>query len=197
VRLLIVSEGKHELGGALETIVRRLTGIADPVDVLKISDRVVRVHAGKGPGYFKKAIRCLLYAEEHRYDAMVLLIDQDNQPERRRQLSDAQGDIRHSSLPRAMGVAVVTFDAWMLADERALTVVLSRPVQRQPDPEDIGNPKGACVGLRDQAESDLSLSVLYHGLSQIIDLEVLSNRCPKGFEPFAVRAREMAQQVSA
>lgn len=196
MKVLIVSEGNHELAGALETIVRRVTGITAPIDLLKVSDPAVRVHHGKGPGYFKKAIRCLLYAAERGYDALVLLIDQDDQVDRRRQLSDAQDDLRLGTIPRAMGVAVITFDAWMLADEQALTKVLSRPVQRQPDPERIRDAKSACVALRDEAGSALSLTDRYAELASEIDLNVLESRCPLGFEPFARRAQQMAKQLN-
>jgi hypothetical protein len=196
VKVLIISEGKHELGGALETIVRRLTGITSPIDVIKVSDPALRVHHAKGPGYFKKAIRCLLYASDHGYDALVLLIDQDDQIDRRRQLSDAQEHLQLSTIPRAMGVAVITFDAWMLADERALATVLSHPVQRQPDPERTRDAKGACSALRDEAGSDLSLADLYAALAAVMDLDLLEERCPQGFEPFAHRARRMAGQLA-
>ncbi len=195
MKLLIISEGKHELSGALEIIVRRLTGIADPIDLLKVSDPSLRVHHAKGPGYFKKAVRCLLYADERGYDALVLLIDQDDQPERRRQLSNAQDQLRLSTIPRAMGVAVLTFDAWMLADEQALTTVLACPGQRQPDPERIRDPKGTCIALRDDSGSDLNLADLYTELAKVMDLHLLAGRCPLGFEPFAQRVRRMAEQL--
>lgn len=195
MKLLIISEGKHELSGALETIVRRLTGIVEDVDLLKVSDPALRVHPAKGPGYFKKAVRCLLYASEHGYDALVLLIDQDDQIERRQQLSEAQDHLGLSTIPRAMGVAVLTFDAWMLADEQALSTVLSNPIQRQPDPERTGNAKGNCTALRDASGSGLSLTALYAALAEVINFDVLASRCPVGFEPFAQRARRMAEQL--
>lgn len=195
MKLLVISEGKHELGGALETIVRRLTGVQDPIDQLKVSDPVLRVHHAKGPGYFKKAIRCLLYATEHGYDAVVLVIDQDDQLDRRRQLSDAQNDLRMSLIPRAIGVAVVTFDAWMLADEQALSRVLSRTVKRQPDPESTRDAKGVCSALRNETGADLSLTKMYAALATEVDLSVVEKRCPLGFEPFARRARQMVEQL--
>ncbi|MDQ3440346.1 MAG: hypothetical protein M3478_08365 [Planctomycetota bacterium] len=73
-----------------------------------------------------------------------------------------------TAIPRAMGVAVLTFDAWMLADEQALTMVLSRPIQRQPDPERIGDAKGSCIALRDESGSELGLAELYAELATVI-----------------------------
>jgi hypothetical protein len=195
MKVLLISEGKHELSGALEAVVRRVTGIDCPFDLLDIRDPELKAHHGKGPGYFKKAVRCLLYAAEHGYDAVVLPIDQDDQADRRRQLSDAQDHIQLTSIPRAIGVAVITFDAWMLADEKALSSVLSRPVQRQPDPEKTRDAKTACTALRDDSETDLSLSDFYARVSMSADLVVLEDRCPLGFRPFARRLRQMAEQL--
>ena len=92
-----------------------------------------------------------------------------------------------------MGVAVLTFDAWMLADEQALTMVLSRPIQRQPDPERIGDAKGSCIALRDESGSELGLAELYAELATVINLDVLQSRCPLGFAPFAERTRRMGE----
>jgi hypothetical protein len=196
VKLLIVSEGKHELGGALETIVRRLVRIVADFEFRKVSDRVIGALHGRGPRYAKRAIQWLRYAAKHSYDGLVLLIDQDDQVNRRRQISDAQDELRLTSLPRAMGVAVRTFDAWMLADEQALTAVLSLPVQRQQDPERIVDPKSVCTALRDAAPSNLNLALLYAELAKVIDLSVLAWRCPLGFEPFAGRVHRMAEQLA-
>ncbi len=197
MKLLLVAEGKHEFGGALETFVRRLSGVQCEFDVVKVSDPKLRAHPGKGGRYFKKAIRCLIVAAERGCDGMVLLIDQDDQPDRRKQLSEAQGHTSLIALPRAMGVAVVTFDAWMLADEQALTTVLSTPVQRQSDPETIKNPKDVCEALRDEAGSSLDLTDLYSSVAGQIDLEALSRRCPDGFAPFAQKIKEMGGYLSA
>jgi len=195
VKLLIISEGKHELHGALETMARRLIGEDDHVAQMKVSDPSLRVHRAKGPGYFKKAVRCLLYAAERGYDALVLLIDQDDQDDRRRQFADAQEEITLCKLPRAMGVAVKTFDAWMLADEQALTKVLSSPIQRQPDPEVIRDAKGMCMQLRDHAGSKVGLAEMYELVSYEINFDLLEHRCPLGFAPFLKRIKQMARHL--
>jgi hypothetical protein len=79
-------------------------------------------------------------------NALILLIDEDGRSERIREISDAQ-DYHQSQLARAMGVAIRMFDAWMLADEEALTEVLGYTVNTQPDPETIGHPKQVCADL--------------------------------------------------
>src|SRR6266516_3878374 len=173
MKVLLVSEGNHELGGALETLVGRLKPREAMYESKKVSDRELRVHAGKGPGYFKKALRCVLYAEEHKFDAVILLIDQDNDPSRRRQIADAQVHVSLTELPRALGVAVRTFDAWMLADEKALMTVLGVPVQRQPDPESIKDPKQVCQGHHDGSEFGEGLTAMYAAVAAAADLQVM------------------------
>lgn len=88
-------------------------------------------------------------------------------------------------------VAVRTFDAWMLADEAALTVVLSQQVNQQPVPERLPRPKTVCADILKAAGSSMPLSDLYAAVAAEADLDVLETRCPRGFAPFAARVREL------
>lgn len=86
-----------------------------------------------------------------------------------------------------MGTAIRSFDAWMLADEQCLTRALNRadhPVCRQPDPEEITEPKRACTDL---CNDGMALADLYTNIAATINLDALRNRCPRGFAPFAAR----------
>jgi len=190
MNVLLVSEGEHELRGALEALVRKL--VLQPVecDPKKVTDREFRVHPGKGRGFFKKALRCMQWAKEHQYEGVVLVVDRDGDTSRSRQFDEAQ----ESPLPeirRALGVAVETFDAWMLADEQALSYVLGSTIQRLPDPEGMKEPKAVCTNLRDAARLSLGLADLYHVLAGAIQVAVLENRCPQGFGVFAQRVRQL------
>src|SRR5207302_839585 len=57
MRVLIVAEGKHELDGALEALIRRLNPKELACDQRKVSDPALRAYQGKGPGYLKETIR--------------------------------------------------------------------------------------------------------------------------------------------
>jgi len=92
-----------------------------------------------------------------------------------------------------MGVAIRAFDAWMLADERALSEVLGRNVNRQADPETIANPKDVCAGLLDESQARISQSEMYARVSCKINIDILCDRCQSGFRPFATRVRNMFQ----
>lgn len=190
MRVLVVSEGKHERSGALENLLKRLGGQHATFELDRVSNKEIHAFHGQGKGYFKRALRWLLEAEKRGVDALVLLIDEDGQQERVRQINDAQ-DSTQFPLSRALGVAIRSFDAWMLADERALTRVLGYEITKQPDPETIRDPKQQCADLRTGGSSGISQSEMYAEISSCLDLDVLCTRCRRGFGPFAGRVRRL------
>ena len=199
MRILIVSEGVHELGddsldGALVTLSRRLLGQNVIVNRERVRSPRVRVHIqpGRGDGYEKRAWGWIRLAEREEYDALILVIDQDGNEERKQQFDRAQDDLR-LSLPRALGVAIKMFDAWMLADEQALSKILETRIDPLPNPESEDDPKGKCENLRDEAHSQLSLREMYAAIAERTDVERLKDRCPNGFAPFAQRVRALTE----
>jgi hypothetical protein len=203
MRVLLVAEGASELGsdrdatgrpagprGALETLVRRLLsgGEIEFVSQKVGSRELGRLHGKSGPPYFKRAVQWLLYAEKHGFEALILLVDQDRQAERIRGIEDAQSFPR-GVRRRALGVAIRTFDAWMLADETAVSRALNAPVGRQPDPEGLHDPRGRFEQLRDGAPTGAQLPELYAAIAEHLDVRTLMERCPKGFHRFADRIR--------
>jgi len=191
-----VSEGLHEGSGALEAFVRRVVPTATEYVFRRIKDSRFRVHHGKDSGLFKRAVAWMLEARDDAFDAVVLVIDEDDDANRARELTKAQEDTKHApGMPRAMGVAVRTFDAWMLADEVVLSQVLRCQVLRLPDPERERDPKRRCVDLRDQAAIDLSQRDMYADIARQVDLHVLATRCPSGFGTFLARLRSCAETL--
>jgi hypothetical protein len=186
MRVLVVSEGRHEQAGALENLLRRLGGDRATFAFDKVSSSSIHAFHGKGGGYFKRAVRWLMEAEKRGVDALVLLIDQDGQSDRTEQIRNAQ-DSSLSQLPRAMGVAIRTFDAWMLADETALADVLECSVDRQVEPETMRDPKQGCASLLANSEKQMTQSELYARIAHRLDIAILVSRCPSGFRPFAER----------
>ena len=197
MRILIVSEGEHELGddnleGALVMLASRLLNENVSFDRKKVSSPEVRQHTqpGKGQRYEKRALSWIRLAEREGYDAIILVIDQDGDAERKRQFDRAQDNLR-LALPRALGVAIKTFDAWMLADEQALSRVLGTHIDLPPNSESEGDPKSKCENLRNDAPSQLSLRAMYAEIAKRTDMEKLEARCPNGFAPFAGRVRSL------
>jgi hypothetical protein len=206
MRVLVVSEGRHELGkhepggperpGALEVLLGRLaedTRVTFECD--RMSNNAVRAWHGKGPGHFKRAVGWLKEAEKRHVDALILLIDDDKKPRERRseQITSAQNSPL-SALSRAMGVAIRTFDAWILADETALTAVLGYTVTTQAAPETIRDPKGVCESLLAGSRSPMAQSEMYARVAGQLDIDVLSSRCQAGFGPFAGYVRRVFRQ---
>ncbi len=202
MRILVVSEGVHELGGdsldgALLTLSSRLLNFNENVSFEreKVSSPKVRLHAqpGQGGRYKKRALGWIRLAKREGYDAIVLVIDQDGDEERKQQFDQAQEDHR-LPLPRALGVAIKMFDAWMLADEQALSEVLGMHIDPLPNPESEGDPKGKCESLRNEARLQLSLREMYAAIAERTDMEKLKARCPNGFAPFAQRVGGLAER---
>ncbi len=197
MRILIVSEGVHELGdnsldGALVMLASRLLDGNVSFERKKVSSSEVRQHTqqGKGGRYEKRALGWIRLAEREGYDAIILVIDQDGDEERGQQFERAQDD-RRLPLPRALGVAIKTFDAWMLADEQALSAVLGTHIDLSPNPESEDDPKSRCENLRNEARSQLSPRAMYAEIAKRTDMEKLEARCPNGFAPFAGRVRAL------
>jgi hypothetical protein len=192
MKVLLVAEGPSELDGALEALVRRL-GLSDAaIDTDRVSNKAIHTHRGKGQGFFKRAVRWMFEARNRNYNALILLIDQDGHAERSRDIDKSQ-DYRGINLPRALGVAIRTFDAWMLADESALSQLTGSTVNRQSAPEFISDPKRCCQDLLVIPSGSMSFSALYARIAAVIDLEILEVQCPKGFGPFAQRVRSLRQ----
>jgi hypothetical protein len=199
MRILFVSEGRHELGlglesGAVVELFRRLATVADfEFERLQVSDRRVRVHRERGKSgapYRKRALAWLRYAEREQFDALVLLIDRDRDKQRTSGI-DAAHDSDSPRLPRAMGVAVETFDAWFLADEGAFGRVVGRTIDRQKRSEALKNPKALVRSLVDESQGGLGLAEFYLCAVAELDLPEVEKRCPMGFAPFAQRVRAL------
>lgn len=195
MKVLVVSEGKHEQSGALENLLNKLGAVSHFLEFDRVSNSTIHAFHGKGRGYFKRAIRWLKEAEDREADALILLIDEDGRSERIAEIAEAQ-NYRVPQLARAMGVAIRTFDAWMLADEKALSEALGGNVDRQPDPETIRDPKQTCADLLAKSNKQISQSQMYAEVSVRIDIDALSNRCRQGFKPFAGHVKGVFRQSS-
>lgn len=183
-RALVVSEGPHD--AAVDELVRRLFEQGVHIEHDRVSSPDIHAYHGIGPGFFKRAVRWILEAERRGYDALILVIDRDGDKRRTAQFDEAQKYVA-SRLPRALGVAIESFDAWILTDEKALSEVLKIPVPKQKDPESIQQPKLVCETLISASSVNLSQRDVYRAVCRVVDLKTLERRCKKGFAPFAKR----------
>ena len=193
----MVSEGEHEQGGRWRTssggwAARRRSSLFDCVQRDDI-----HTHHGKGRGYVKRALALAQRGKEtgdatHWFCSSIKTIRRTRGASRSgRHRSSGIRTCLRSHLPRAMGVAIKMFDAWMLADEKALTEVLGCTVARQHDPETISQPKKVCGRLLESGTNRMAQREMYAEVALRLDIEVLTKRCPRGFKPFAERVRKM------
>lgn len=190
MKALLVSEGKHESAGALQALVQRIAPKITSCTWMDVKCEEIHTHRGKGQGFFKRAVRWILEAKKRGFDVLVMVIDRDRNPERIGEIANAQVENRITAgIPRALGIAIRTFDAWMLADEGALSSILAVRVDRQRSPEEIADPKAICAALLVESDCGLWQRDMYAEVAKRIDLAQLEQRCPKGFGPFAERLR--------
>lgn len=206
MKILVVSEGKHELNlddneprnGPLVRLIARVIE-AHGSDSLEFERRPVSalpprmMGSGKAGNYEHRAMAWVRFAEIEKFDAIVLLVDQDKSPARREGLDAAQINTRYS-LPRAMGLAVKTFDAWMLADEQAISMAINKTVMRQKSPEAIKGPKQVLHSLIDGAREPRT--IVYLLIAEYTNLDTLCERCPEGFGPFHARLASLGSRAS-
>ncbi|MFV0443704.1 MAG: hypothetical protein ACK5Q5_09050 [Planctomycetaceae bacterium] len=193
MKVLLASEGSNELdydgdAGALAELVRPYLPIGTVIERIRIADPRLRrnVVKGKREGhYFKRLQRLLWLAEREEFDGVVAVVDEDGVRDRREGVSKANAD-QAFRIPRAFGVAIPTFDAWMLADESALSDVMNCKVQRQPDLETMKRtePKSRVDGLNRLSDYSLTRTELYVQVAKKLDQKRLSQRCPLGFAMF-------------
>ncbi len=198
MKLLVVSEGNHELNlegesGALVELLRRVVPIEFEFERRKVSDSAVQQVAmwGKAGKHEKRLLMWMRFAERNGFDALVLVVDEDGVKDRRDAISNAQLHCGFT-IPRALGIAIRSFDAWMLADQGALSCVLEQTILKQPDPERIRDPKELCRSLVDASDVNCGLAEFYFRLAAIIDIDQLCERCSDGFAPFRDHLRLLA-----
>jgi hypothetical protein len=200
MKILLVSEGKHEIGAdaessALAGLVCRIIGDNHEFTLEPVSNRKFKIHKprGKSADYEKRALACVRYAEREGFEALILVVDEDGDIDREAGITNSQ-NYEGFRLPRALGLAIHSFDAWMLADHVAMSKVVDRTINLQKQPETIKDPKSQCTKILAEAECAQALSEVYRQIVAIVDLVRLTERCPKGYAPFQSRVRALSQQ---
>ena len=210
-RVLIFGEGPHEIGGrmdaelsceelpALPRLVRRLAGEPKRAGYVCCRFKEVRAVHGKGANKFaKKVIRAMRQAERGGFHGAVIVIDRDRQPDRERIGALRQGrDVADDAgcPPCAVGTAVETFDAWMIADADGIKTAGGDPTKAPPNPESLDakagprHPKDVAHDVFGAAEGS-GLGEKYAHVAREADLTTLERNCPKSFAPFAKEVRE-------
>ena len=214
LRVLLVSEGRHELADCpegyvpdealppLAILVRRLTGKDGKIRFCCRRGKSIRnVHRGKmSSGWGKKvysAVWCAANGTDGQtFDAVVVVVDRDG-PRNAERLAEMQQG-RHlygdSRFPCALGVAVEAFDAWMIADGQGIAATGGEAAKANARPEDIRHPKEVADAIFGTSGGS-GLGPKYTIVAQNADLANLAQACPKGFAPFAEEVRQRIAPV--
>jgi hypothetical protein len=153
--------------------------------------RVKHTHRGSFPRYAKKAMNAIISARKGSYSGAVVLIDRDGRgnAQRRKHLEQGRDNVApESRLPCAVGVAVETFDAWMIADADAVEEAGGDKTHTHPDPEKLDGDEGTQKHPKDFAAAAFGglshLGQSYASVAETADLDLLVKRCPDGFASF-------------
>ncbi len=191
MRVLIVGEGPND-EAVLRTLVSRVLGEKVEVTFRKVSESVQTTRL-KGEGSEKRAVAWIREAQRANFSALVLVIDNDNQNDRVTQLDRAQTS-GVASTPRALGVAVESIEAWILADDQAFSQAAEvKPENFPVSPEKLSKAKLKPLvdHLLTQSKSSRS-SDFYSDVVQMMRTDIVAKKCPLGFAPFYARLNELA-----
>ncbi|HDY66014.1 MAG TPA: hypothetical protein ENH84_07280 [Phycisphaerae bacterium] len=202
LRILIFGDGENELGKieteyapsddlpALPRLIHRVLG--EPAQTTYTTKKFKKIKAahGRGGKWAKKTKRAIEDARKGGYQGTVILIDRDRKSsaERLGPLTDARDAMLACC---AVGNAVETFDAWMIADGKAVREATGKATQSQshPKPEKLNKDEGTGNHPKDWATrifgGTSSLTPAYAVVALHADIDLLKRTCPKGFAPFA------------
>lgn len=211
-RIIVFGEGAHELGQrldralstddlpALPCLVHRLLDEPDQAEYSCAAFKSVPAVHGRGPKFGKKVKRAILKAHRDGHDGAVILIDRDARPdvERIQPMRRARDEMVDGWYPPcAVGTAVEAFDAWMIADPKAIEQAGGDPKNSHRDPEALDGTPGSGQHPKDKAAGIFgglkALGSKYAAAAKHADLGLLRRRCPRGFEPFA---QEVEQRIA-
>jgi hypothetical protein len=214
----ILGDGAHEVAKvddemkamgiekpALTMLVHRMLGEPAGVDYVscRFKEAVGRLQEfpGKGNGLQKRLKLCLARARKMNYDAVVLVQDRD-----RKSVNEAfkpLEDVREAVSPLgsspgcALGLAIETFDAWMICDPEAIEHAGGDKNQHHPSPENLDKTERTDQHPKEWAANAFGgksgLHIPYAKVAKVICLDTLRKACSGGFAPFE---RELAAHVA-
>ncbi len=222
VRLMVVGEGPHELGdpdtwetdgraseAAMPTLVHRI--LCEPAEVcyhkVKLSARGSRterrrakhIHGRgtKASGRVKTWIDRALRADCH---GVIILWDRDGdtRSDRLAQMKvgrDEMANDTDTEYPAcAVGVAVESFDAWMIADGNALGRAEGNGAISHPTPENLSAAEAKERAQEIFGDED-GLRRCYATVAEHVNMKTLANCCPAGFAPFKQEIEQRIQPL--
>jgi hypothetical protein len=218
LKVLVLGEGPHEIGRkldqvlsndelpALPILVRRILGDGRSVSFecrsfknetkARVKD-MVTTRVGARAGAISRKVAQAIQMAKRQFDAVVVVIDRDRKLDSEKIAALREGRNSAATKPRcptcAVGTPVETFDAWMIADSKAVQKAEGNPDHCHPTPEGLAGKEGSGNHPKDRAAkvfgSSDRLGEKYRMVAEEVDLKQLQNSCPEGFKPFADEIR--------
>jgi hypothetical protein len=210
MRLLVLSEGARDIGrpdgaheGAVRVLSRRVLEAREQRELADheiVADRLPRPHKSeKGPGARLRLALAAMSARD--CESVAIVTDADNYEGRLTAWTNERDRVERErgEVPVAIGVAVQTVEAWLLADETAINGALT------PDPlcatiaapEDLwakartpGHPKAILEALMKSARTPVDAP--YDAITSRARLDQVEKRCPS-FARYAGELRGRAR----
>ena len=211
-RVVVFGEGQHELGNVLDEVLSEDQLPALPQLIHRLMDnpssveytcrnfkKVLPAHR-RGQKFAGKVMRAVRQARRNGFSAVAIVIDRDREPDKGRigALREGRDAVNGSEYPPcAVGCAVETFDAWMIADGKATGLAGGDSSKSHPEPEKLhgkrdtsrDHPKNRAAEILGVSVKNIPASK-YATVALHVDLELLDKACPKGFKPFAAEVRK-------
>jgi hypothetical protein len=218
VCVLVLGDGPNEVGTELDSplppsrlpalprLIHRL--VDEPSHACYRMRLFVRIPHGNGKGdaYEKKAKAAIALARELGCQAVVILRDRDRARtvNRLRPLQRGRdaAAIDGTNPPCAVGLAVETFDAWMIADGKAVAKATDCKTGRShPSPEGLRGQEQTGDHPKDWARELFggldAMAEAYPKVAASVNIAFLETACPEGFAPFAEEVRQRIGPVMA
>jgi hypothetical protein len=208
MRIRFIGEGPDDVGradhtGVTQILVRRIIAErmgTEPDTSGWVAAPVIRLHRPRGLD--EKTRLAMKEAHREGFDAVVVVLDRDgkgsNDEGRLKQLRKGR-EAASEKVPihAALGVAIETMEAWLLADETALSATLGCVVPQQPEPEKLAGEKGSQAHpkarlhglIGDSPRQEEPTGIIKRAIAEKASIKILERRCPAGFKPFATDVR--------
>ena len=220
VLLLVVGDGEFDVGRptqdpipnadqpalpALPCLVHRLLDSQPNIRFRTEMLRNIRTNqtGGAGPKWGKKVKAAVLRARQSGAKGVAIVADRDGTGQERLRQMEAARDALDSTawVPCALGLAIETFDAWMIADAHALREAGAIAAAPHPNPEGLDGREASGRHPKDYAATQFGqqsgLGEKYADIAAALDIAALERACPRGFGAFAREVRQHLQPVVA
>lgn len=185
VKVVFALEG-HRDYQVIPILAQRVITQRHPEVLLAFPQRLGRK---KGHGFISELHTIIRQADARGDELCVAVVDaNDHMTDRRRQLREAVEKAGPVSLSVVTGIANHALEAWLLADEQAVSQALSNSpaIGRCKDPRSLRNPKDTLEEIIRAAtdHAEYYTDAIGAAIAHTADLSVLRDRCPD-FDAFA------------